>query len=489
MNYAKYLARGSITVFLFTVLANLFNYLIRLVLSRELSVADYGLFYAIIAFISFFISFRDLGLSAAIVKFIPEFNAKKEYGKIKSLLKYAFKMQLIFVISSIILISLFSNQISSLIFNQQISNLIILASFILFADLFMVFEMKFFQGSQKPSLFSSILLVKNIIILIILLFLQPLTLEKCFFSFISSHFITFLIFSPKFKKLYEKLSEPVSITKKFKKQIWDFSLPVFFGMIAYLFLGYIDTIMLTIFRSLEEVGLYQVALPTASLLFIFMISIRSVLIPTVSELWSLKETEKISKIMERATKLSFITILPGFFILFSFPKTILSILFGPEYVSAYIALKILSFTSIFFLLRGLMSTILISRGKTWLNTKAGIYMTVFNIISNLILIPIYGIIGAAVTTVFSFFIGFLITYKYSKKYLDFNFPKETLAKSLMCSALILIFIDKIKLIINLQPLTEFFVIGITSVIFYFVLLLMTKTIDKYDINLMKSVLK
>ena len=47
-NYARHIAKGAGVVFLFTVAASFLGYLIRLLLTRQLSVADYGLFYALL---------------------------------------------------------------------------------------------------------------------------------------------------------------------------------------------------------------------------------------------------------------------------------------------------------------------------------------------------------------------------------------------------------------------------------------------------------
>ena len=82
-------------VFVMGLLAAIFGYLIRVILSRQLSLEEFGLFYAVFTFVSFFIVFRDFGLGQALAKFIPQFLVKKEYGKIKASIKFAFFINLI----------------------------------------------------------------------------------------------------------------------------------------------------------------------------------------------------------------------------------------------------------------------------------------------------------------------------------------------------------------------------------------------------------
>ena len=71
-----------------------FSYLTRIILARELSNTEYGLFYAVFAFISLLGLINNFGLQDALVKFLPEYIHHKEYLKIKQALKSAFMMVL-----------------------------------------------------------------------------------------------------------------------------------------------------------------------------------------------------------------------------------------------------------------------------------------------------------------------------------------------------------------------------------------------------------
>lgn len=489
-NYARHIAKGAGTVFLFTVAASFLGYLIRLLLTRQLSVADYGLFYALFAFVSFFILFRDLGFGSAIVKFMPEFGAKKQYKKLKSMLVFTFRIQLIFVLLSIIFLTIFSNWFALHIFHQPVSYLIKIFSFILFADLVLVFERCVFQGNQKMLLLSLTNFLRVFLILILLFFFKPLNIEKTIFIFVLAPILTALILSPKIYSLVRPLLKyKTKITKGLKKQIIKFSLPVFFGLIAYMILGYTDTIMLTMFRSLEEVGLYQVALPTSRLLFVFTAALTSILFPLSSELWSSDKKEKLKLILEKMIKFSFVLILPALLIMLSFPKLVLNLFFGSQYIQAYLGLQILSLTSIFFLLRGIMGTTLAGIGKPILNTKAAVIMALSNVIINLLLIPHYGILGAATATLLSFMIGFAITLNYTKRYVQISFPVKSIFKSLVNSLIVLFLIYKLKAILVMRPITEFIIVSSTAIMVYAMLTFVTKTLSRNDIKIFGSVVK
>ena len=53
--YTKRLVRGGAFLFVMSVVAAFVSYFIRIILARNLSPAEYGLFYAVFAFVTFFL--------------------------------------------------------------------------------------------------------------------------------------------------------------------------------------------------------------------------------------------------------------------------------------------------------------------------------------------------------------------------------------------------------------------------------------------------
>ena len=84
-SYFKRIGRGSLTIFLCIVIAGLLGYFLRMYLTRTVSVADYGLFFAVFSLVSFLVSLISLGLYSSLTKHLSEFIAKKEIGKITDL--------------------------------------------------------------------------------------------------------------------------------------------------------------------------------------------------------------------------------------------------------------------------------------------------------------------------------------------------------------------------------------------------------------------
>ena len=94
-NYTKLAVKGAATVFIISILAAFAGYLVRAVLARNLAVEDFGLFYAVFAFLGVFGLFKTLGLNKALVRFIPEFRHQNNSALIKSSIVYSVLIQLI----------------------------------------------------------------------------------------------------------------------------------------------------------------------------------------------------------------------------------------------------------------------------------------------------------------------------------------------------------------------------------------------------------
>ena len=81
------------------------------------------------------------------------------------------------------------------------------------------------------------------------------------------------------------------------------------------------------------------------------------------------------------------------FIMFSFTDLIINVLFGTDYILASNTIKILSIGMIFLILHRINTNFLSGIGKPQIITKIVYIVAIFNLIANLILIPILGIIN------------------------------------------------------------------------------------------------
>ena len=135
---------------------------------------------------------------------------------------------------------------------------------------------------------------------------------------------------------------------------------------------------------------------------IFLNSFTFLSMPALSELHAQNHSLRMRKMNLVITKSIFIPTFPLFLALFFFPNTLIEFFFGNDYTPASIGLSILSLGFLFHILTGVNESTLLASGKTkhiLANTTAA---GILNIILNLILIPQYSFIGAAIATTLSY---------------------------------------------------------------------------------------
>ncbi len=219
------------------------------------------------------------------------------------------------------------------------------------------------------------------------------------------------------------------------KEVLAKSLPYGLALILNTIYFRIDTLLISLLRDKEEVGVYGVAMRMlehfAILPLYFMNSVLPVLTKSIKE-----KSDKYKKIIgysfDFLAALSVPMVVGG--VILAYP--VIFIVSTPEFLSRIsegfygsdIALQVLIFALLFQFLNVLFAFILIAvNQQTKLLYINGICV-VFNIVTNLIFIPIYGFVGAAVTSVLCELFIMVATYFTARKYLDFSINPKGLLK-------------------------------------------------------------
>ena len=490
--YARRLVKGSVIVFTAYVASEIVGVFLRMFLTRSLTVAEYGLFYFIFAFISFLLLFRNLALGNALVKYIPEFVVRKQYAKIKSSMISALLVQaaLGLIISAALLV--FSDHIALAVFRTLDASLPIkiLSIWFFVASAYNIVQ-DTFRGFQNMSAYASINFFNIASILLLAMFfvgVLGLGVSGVAFAYLAATVVmgvsglTFLI-----SRYQHVFREKASITKPLLKKLLLFAIPIFIGGLGDLIVQYTDTLTIGVFRTLPEVGYYQAAQPAAQMIRFFPLALGVVLFPMISELWARRKLKLMGQTLHFLTKFTFILIMPAAFVFIAFPNTVINLLFGSEYIAGAMALQILGVTAIVHALYHIFSCAIVGIGRPIVITKVVALMACFNLVGDLTLTPLYGIEGAAAATLGAFLIGLFLMFYYTRKFIKFTVPALPLLKTLVGGVLTLLFIFGLKSILALPPWPEAFAVMILGLLFYGGWILATKTITKDDLRLITRI--
>lgn len=182
------------------------------------------------------------------------------------------------------------------------------------------------------------------------------------------------------------------------RELLAFSIPLVASDVITLLLMHTDTFMLAYFSSSADVGLYTAAFPVANGLTVVLASFGFLYLPITSRLDSDGDHDEISRLYETVTKWAFIVTFPGFLTFVVFPDDIMRIFFGAEYAGAGLALVILSFGYLGNVIGGRNKETLLAVGLTNYLFAVDAFAYGLNLVMNLLLIPVYGFVGAAVAS-------------------------------------------------------------------------------------------
>jgi len=484
--YAKKLVRGSALVFFFTVAAALVAFLLRMYLARELTVEDYGLFYAIFAFVSFFGLFRDMGLNSALVKYIPEFGVKGDQRAIKSSILFTLLFQSAFALTASVALFLFSNRIALSYFGKEAAAgpLRIMTCWF-FAMTFYVLLGYCLQGFQNFPAQAGRELLWISTIFALSFFLVGFSHRGV--SGVAAAYLGGTLLATLFAWVFvrrELAKNGAQLSGALARKLLLFALPVFLSGIGGMVLGHMDTLMLTYFRTLRDVAFYQVAQPLAALLGYFSGAMVTVFYPMVSELWTRGERELLRGGVGFLTKFAMTVVLPASLALVAFPEIAIRLVFGEGYLGGAHALQLLALSGVVSSLWAVLAHVIAGIGRPAINSKVVGAMACLNFITNWLLIPRFGAAGAAVTTLTSYLLGLSLLLHYTRRTIGPSVSLKPLLKIAAGGFLTLALIFGLKSALEFSPWIEALVVLVPSLLVYGVWLLVSGALTRGELGLL-----
>ncbi len=184
------------------------------------------------------------------------------------------------------------------------------------------------------------------------------------------------------------------------KILLAFSLPIGFGDMSNYLFRWSDTFLISYFRTPAEVGIYNAALRTTLLLNVLAGSINALYAPMIADHHHHGRNIEIQVILKTLVRWCVTMALPIVFSIAYMGPEILG-LWGPEFRQGATAMAILAVGQLLFLPSNILAFTLLMSGKQVVETINAVAVTVLSIALNLILVPRYGINGAAVSMLIS----------------------------------------------------------------------------------------
>ncbi|WP_028855869.1 MATE family efflux transporter [Psychrilyobacter atlanticus] len=379
--------RGYLMLGLITLLFNFIS--IRLLGSEVFGRFNYG--FNIIAFI---MTFAGVGLKSGIMYFFP-----KNEGKYIS---FAFLFNFLASIIIAIITYIFADDI---FLKRMVPLIWILSAQQLFLGIY--------SSRSKIKIYFNIQAILGQFITIgitVLLYYIGLrdTNNLIYASFIAG-FICLILHLIVNKDLFSRIT--------ISKTLIIFSLPTLFSEVMFQIMSRIDAVMIGHMTDKTQVGIYIVAAQIATSTSVVLLIFNTAFAPKISHMYHNGQLKELKVLYCKATRILGLFSLITFILILIFGHLVLT-LYGAEYEVGY---KVVVYRAIGqFINAGVGSVWLMLRmtGKTKYQVYGTMAGAVFNIILNYLLIPVYGISGAAiasmVVTIFMNLLGFILVIKIFK---------------------------------------------------------------------------
>jgi O-antigen/teichoic acid export membrane protein len=493
----KFLAKSSVLLMFGVVISKLLTYLFRIIIARYWGVEIYGLFSISLMIVGWFVLFSTVGLTQGLTRYISLFRGKKEFQKIRYLIKAVLSTLLVsgilsglllFFLSETIAIKIFHNE--NLIFFLKMFSIVIPLTTL--TNAFLSIILSYEKVGWYSFIFNIFQNVAKILILIVLIFMsfQP---NAIVFSYILGMFLTmifsFIICKKILNKMFGVSKLKNSLKKKTFREIFSYSWPLmFFGVVSSIFY-WTDTFFIGFFRDVKDVGLYNAAVPIALLLTLSSEFFIQILFPIINKEYAKNNNEIVKELSKQIAKWIFFINVPIFIVLIIFPGVALNILFGAEYISAENVVRILCFGFLFTSIFQISDRLLCSIGKSKVVLIDILIVSVINAVLNIILIPKYGITGAAFATSISLIILNLIYLFQSQYYIKFIPLRRKMIVMLIAGIISSFAVLIIKQYLKEINIASLIIVGLFFFMIYTSLVLLFKGLDKNDFMIIEAIKK
>jgi len=196
----------------------------------------------------------------------------------------------------------------------------------------------------------------------------------------------------------------------------------------------VDILILGVFAPSAAVGVYSVAWSLSRFLELFSSAIASTLFPEISYKSKQGESSTVQQYIEDALTYSGLFIIPGFIGGLLISEELMSI-YGPEFMNGSDILWLLILAILIYSYQKQFITALNAIDRPDLSFRANLSFAVINTGLNIVLIPLYGIRGAAIASVISVSTALFIAYYYIRKLITFDLQSNEIMRQVISALL------------------------------------------------------
>ena len=406
--FKNFFIKNSLNVLLLRASGILLMFLLSLFLTNSFSAEIVGQYDFVRSFLMILSGASLLGTNQAIIFYSGILTSNKSFGSIRSIY---FKMNFLILIACTILYTpllAIDKETINQIFNKQGAYELVSLSLkgLVFYSITMlnIDTIRALKHTLISEGFRNVFRYMPFFIFSIILYIID-SPEDLVVWFIYSFIVIFIISSA---VVYFFLFKKDFVTSKHQNfsssSILKTSYPMAISAISFFLMQSTDVLFISAYDTFDSVAYYSIAVKLASVTALALISVNIVIAPKIATIYNDKNFYELKSILKKATRINVVISLPIIIVLLCFSEYILST-FGINYVLAKSALWVLLIAQFFNSVTGPSALYLNMTGRQKKLNVILLISLLINIVLNIILVPAYGMLGAAISTTASFIIS------------------------------------------------------------------------------------
>ncbi len=403
------LVKGTIGSYSLKILSTALNFIAGVLLARLLGVEGFGIYTYSITLVVFLGVFALLGQPTLLVRYIAVYHARLSWELARGLLSLSNRVVAFSSISIALMAAFFAGIIKG--FGSTDFFVFSLALVLLPIISLSNHRQAAMKGLKKvvtgqlPETLVKPLLISASLTAAYIMFSKAFSVYTALYINIASSFIAYIAGAALLRRVtpHELRNAP----KRYDTDLWiKSSMPFLLISGLQIINSSADILMLGILRGAAETGVYAVAVRISNLILFFLVSVGITASPMIAGLYAKNEINKLQRLLTNSAKLVFLITIPIAALAIVYSNFILG-MFGEDFIVARSPLIILcaglAITSFFGISGHLALMIGIEKEIATIIALS----SVLNITLNLLLIPKYGAIGAAIANTTSFMFWYI----------------------------------------------------------------------------------
>ena len=325
------LLSGSLVMFAGTMVTNVGNYIYHLLMGRMLAPIDYGILASLIS-LTYLFGIPVGALSLVVVKYVSTLRGKREFGVISYFYSWLNKKLVIFGLAGFLLLIIISPWLISFLHLKSSLPILLIITFSL-VGIYLTINIATLQGFLRFGLMSILGAIQVALKLgvAVLLVYWGWRVLGAVSAILVSALVGYLLTTLFVARLLVK--KPTAKKKVIDSQeIIRYAIPVFFSTLAFTSLYTTDVVLARHFLSAQDAGYYASLATLGKIIFFASGPIIMVMFPMVSERHA--NGRKYINLLNLSFGLVLLVCLGVSVIYFLFPKLMINILYGKQYLSA-----------------------------------------------------------------------------------------------------------------------------------------------------------